>query len=138
IASLAPALRATRVPPIAAVREGSVLPPSRLARFGPAVAVLVAAGGLVLICVGGFVSALSTRPRLLVVGVWMLALFVGVALVAPSVTRPLALVLGWPATRIGGAAGRLARSNAMRNPARTASTVAALMIGLALVTAFAV
>ena len=47
-------------------------------------------------------------------------------------------MLGWPATRIGGAAGTLARSNAMRNPARTASTAAALMIGLALVTAFAV
>jgi putative ABC transport system permease protein len=47
-------------------------------------------------------------------------------------------VLGWPATRIAGAVGTLARSNAMRNPARTASTAAALMIGLALVTAVAV
>src|SRR6185312_6483863 len=38
LASLRPARRATRVPPIAAVREGSVLPPSRWARFGPATA----------------------------------------------------------------------------------------------------
>jgi putative ABC transport system permease protein len=52
--------------------------------------------------------------------------------------RPLAEVLGWPATRIGGVAGVLARSNSMRNPSRTASTAAALMIGLALVTAVAV
>ena len=47
-------------------------------------------------------------------------------------------MLGWPATRIGGAAGALARDNARRNPQRTASTAAALMIGLALVTFVAV
>jgi putative ABC transport system permease protein len=46
----------------------------------------------------------------------------------------MASVLGWPGARFGGAAGRLARGNAMRNPSRTASTAAALMIGLALVT----
>ena len=138
LASLRPALRATRIPPIAAVREGSVLPPSRLARFGPEIALLVCAGAVALICLGAFVSGLATGPRLLLVGVGVLAVFVGVAMAAPTVARPLALVLGWPATRIGGAAGRLARSNATRNPSRTASTAAALMIGLALVTAFAV
>ncbi len=47
---------------------------------------------------------------------------------------PLAHVLGWPATRFGGAAGLLARDNSRRNPQRTASTASALMIGLALVT----
>jgi len=54
------------------------------------------------------------------------------------VTPSLARVLGWPATRLGGTAGRLARANAVRNPPRTASTAAALMIGLALVTTVAV
>jgi putative ABC transport system permease protein len=67
LASVIPAVRATRVPPIAAVREGSMLPPSRLARFGPAVAVIVAAGAIALICTGAFVSALSTGPRLLLI-----------------------------------------------------------------------
>jgi putative ABC transport system permease protein len=57
-----------------------------------------------------------------------------VAMLAKTLVRPLASVLGWPASRIGGAAGGLARANAMRNPARTASTASALMIGLALVT----
>jgi ABC-type antimicrobial peptide transport system permease subunit len=42
--------------------------------------------------------------------------------------------LGWPATKVAGAAGRLARENSRRNPQRTASTASALMIGLALVT----
>ena len=35
IATVGPALRATRVPPIAAVREGSTLPPSRFAPIAP-------------------------------------------------------------------------------------------------------
>src|SRR5436190_2196829 len=67
-------------------------------------------------------------------GLGALLIFVGVALVSSSVVVPLARVPGWPATRIGGAAGTLARDNARRNPPRTASTAAALMIGLALVT----
>jgi putative ABC transport system permease protein len=84
--------------------------------------------------VGLFVSSLSTGPRLLFVGVGAVALFIGVAMLAPRLVPPLAQVLGWPATKLGGAAGKLARSNASRNPARTASTASALMIGLALVT----
>jgi ABC-type antimicrobial peptide transport system permease subunit len=71
-------------------------------------------------------------------GAGALLLFVGVALISAWLVRPLAVVLGWPATKIGGSAGRLARSNAIRNPGRTASTAAALMIGIALVTFVAV
>ena len=65
-------------------------------------------------------------------------MFVGVAMVASRVVRPLAYVLGAPGARFGGTAGRLARQNAVRNPARTASTAAAVMIGLALITFVAV
>ena len=46
--------------------------------------------------------------------------------------------MGWPAKRAGGVAGELAGANAVRNPGRTASTAAALMIGLTLVTVVAV
>jgi len=49
--------------------------------------------------------------------------------------RGVAAVVGRPAALLGGAAGRLARDNAMRNPGRTAATASALMIGVALVTA---
>ena len=133
-AALRPAIRATRVPPIAAVREGAILPPSRLARFGLPVALLTIAGSVALMLVGLFVSSLSTTQRLLAIGVGAAAIFLGVAMLAPKLVPPLARVLGWPATRIGGSAGTLARSNSMRNPARTATTSAALMIGLALVT----
>jgi putative ABC transport system permease protein len=133
-AALRPALRATRVPPIAAVREGAVLPPSRFARFGLAAAVSTISVAFALMLVGVLVGSLSTGQRLLAVGVGAVALFLGVAMLAPTLVPPLARVLGWPAARLGGAAGSLARGNAVRAPARTASTASALMIGLALVT----
>lgn len=138
IAALRPALRATRVPPISAVREGAVLPPSRLARFSLPFALASMVGALALMLVGALLGGGSTTLRLLLVGVGTVVMFLGVATLAPRLVPPLARVLGWPATRMGGAAGRLARSNASRNPARTASTAFALMIGLALVTAVGV
>ena len=134
LASLRPARRATRVPPIAAVREGSVLPPSRFARFGPVTALVVLVVAIVLVSLGSLASGLATAPRLLAIGLGVLLLFFGVSMNASRVVRPLANVLGWPAREIGGAPGILARDNASRNPARTASTASALMIGLALVT----
>jgi putative ABC transport system permease protein len=133
-AALRPALRSTRVPPIAAVREGAVLPPSRFARFGVYAAVGTITVSIALMLIGLFVSGLSTGLRLLAIGIGAAVLFLGVAMLAPKLVPPLVRVLGWPAARFGGAAGRLAQSNAVRNPARTASTASALMIGLALVT----
>ena len=52
--------------------------------------------------------------------------------------RRLVRVVGWPARRVGGLAGELAGANAVRNPSRTASTAAALMIGITLVTVVSV
>ncbi len=139
IASVTPAVRATRVPPIAAVREGFVLPPGRLHRLGPIVAAAVIIVSVALVAVGAFVHhGIPTGDRLLMLGVGVLGSFVGVAMIASRIVRPLASVLGMPARRVGGVAGELARANSMRNPARTASTAAALMIGLALVTIVAV
>jgi putative ABC transport system permease protein len=138
IASLRPARRATRVPPIAAVREGSVLPESRWARYGPATALVVLLVAIALVSLGSLASGLATGPRLLAIGVGVLLLFFGVSMNAPKIVRPLANVLGWPTQHIGGAPAILARDNASRNPARTASTASALMIGLALVTFVAI
>jgi len=134
LAAVRPALRATRVPPIAAVREGAVLPPSRFARFTTHAALVTIAAAVAVILVGLLVAGLSTAVRLIAVGVGAVALFMGVAMLAPALVPPLARVLGWPAARLGGSAGGLARANSIRNPARTASTASALMIGLALVT----
>jgi putative ABC transport system permease protein len=134
LAAIRPALRSTRVPPIAAVREGAVLPPSRFARFGKSAAVATISAAVALLLVGLLVGGLSTAVRLIALGLGTVLVFIGVAMLAPSLVPPLVRVLGWPATRIGGSAGTLARGNAGRNPGRTASTASALMIGLALVT----
>jgi putative ABC transport system permease protein len=134
LAAIRPALRSTRVPPIAAVREGAVLPPSRFARFGRQAAVATITAAVALLLVGLLVSGLSTGLRLTMLGLGTIVLFLGVSMLAPTLVPPLVKVLGWPAKRFGGGAGMLAQGNASRNPGRTASTASALMIGLALVT----
>jgi putative ABC transport system permease protein len=138
LASLRPAIRATRVPPIAAVREGATLPESRFHRFRTLGSLVTIALGFAALLYGLFAGGLGTTQLLAWMGVGALLIFVGVALFAQRLIRPLAQLLGWPATQIGGAAGKLARDNARRNPQRTASTASALMIGLALVTLVAV
>jgi putative ABC transport system permease protein len=133
LASLRPALRATRVPPIAAVREGFVMPPGRFARYRTLFGVVVTAIGLGLLALGIFTSG-PIAQHLIALGLGLLLLFLGVATFAPRIVPALASVLGWPGAKISGAPGALARDNAMRNPSRTASTAAAVMIGLGLVT----
>jgi putative ABC transport system permease protein len=133
-ASLRPAVRATRVPPIAAVREGATLPESRFARFRLPASILLTVLGFAGLVWGLFAPDLGTAGVLLFMLGGALLVFFGIALLSVRLVRPLAAALGWPATRIGGAAGRLARDNSQRNPQRTASTASALMIGLALVT----
>ena len=138
LASLRPAIRATRVPPIAAVREGATLPESRFARYRTVGALVLSALGFAALIFGLFGSGLSTTQILLFMGLGALLVFFGVALFASRLVPAMATALGWPAAQAGGAAGKLARGNAKRNPQRTASTAAALMIGLALVTLVAV
>jgi putative ABC transport system permease protein len=138
VAGLAPAIRATRVPPIAAVREGATLPPSRWARFTPWVGALVTVLGIVLLVYGALVDDLGVAQRLVSLGIGVLVLFIGFSMVSRYLIRPLARALGWPGVKLGGAAGSLARQNAMRNPVRTSRTAAALMIGLALISFVAI
>jgi putative ABC transport system permease protein len=137
VAGLFPALRATSVPPIAAVREGT-LPRSPLAPYAPYVAGAAIALGVGLLAFGLFANGLSVTRVLLLLALGCLVLFIGVALISSRLVTPLASILAWPAGRVAGAAGRLARQNSMRNPGRTAATASALMIGLALVTFVAV
>jgi putative ABC transport system permease protein len=138
VAGIVPGVRATRVPPIAAVREGATLPPSRWHRVAPWIAALTTLAGIALLLYGTLVDGVGVAERLTALGVGCLILFIGVAGLSSRVVKPLARVLGWPAERIAGVAGRLARENSIRNPSRTAATAAALMIGLALITFVAV
>jgi putative ABC transport system permease protein len=133
LASLRPALRATRVEPIAAVREGATLPEGRFAKYRTAGSATAAALGFAALLLGLFVVH-GTGGVLALMGAGTVLVFIGVALLSARIVPMLATWLGWPATKIAGAIGRLARDNARRNPQRTASTASALMIGLALVT----
>jgi putative ABC transport system permease protein len=90
LASLRPALRATRVPPIAAVREGATLPESRFAHWRTPGALLLAALGVGALLFGLFKDGLGTIGVLAWLGVGALALFSGVALFASRIVRPLA------------------------------------------------
>ncbi|MFL5862396.1 MAG: ABC transporter permease [Solirubrobacteraceae bacterium] len=137
LASLRPAVRATRVDPIAAVREGATLPEGRLSRYRTAGSAATAILGVIALVLGLFVAS-GTGAVLILMGIGAVLIFIGVALLSARIVPTLASWLGWPATRIAGTIGELARDNTIRNPQRTASTASALMIGLALVTFVAV
>lgn len=130
LASLAPALRATRVAPIAAMREGLSEGEGRRRRPYVAVLLLVAGIGLLL---GGLFGGGSGGQAASLLGLGAAVVFLAVALLSPRLVRPLAAAIGRPLQGAFGLSGRLARENATRNPARTAVTAAALMIGVALV-----
>jgi putative ABC transport system permease protein len=132
IASLSPARRATRIAPVAALREGATLPP-RLGARKPAIPITILVVGAAL-SLAGAVGVGSLGQSMILVGVGALALFLGVIMIAGRLVRPLVAIVGGPARRFGGPPGRLASGNSTRNTTRTATTAAALMIGLALVT----
>jgi putative ABC transport system permease protein len=136
LAGFVPALRATRVPPIAAVREGAVI--ERRKRLGPVAGVALFGIASALIAYATLGGHLGSGKSLLALAGGTLLGLLGVAGFAPALVTTLAAVVGIPARRLGGAAGQLAAENATRNPARTASTAAALMIGIALVSFVAV
>lgn len=125
LSGLAPAIRATRVPPVAALREGAVLPRSKGARF-------ITPGGAVLTILGvaALAGGLFGGADVVLVGLGAALVFLGVALLSPKLVPPLAGVIG---RMFPGVVGRLARENAVRLPGRTAVTAAALMIGVTLV-----
>src|SRR5439155_22191885 len=137
LAGLFPALRATRVPPISAVREGAVLPVGRFHRYKPYVAGCLIAFAVLAIG-AGILSGCGAKAVLDPAAGGMLLLFIGFAMISSHLVAPLIRIVGAPARRLGGSMGRLASANAGRNPSRTAATAAALMIGLALVTFVAV
>ncbi len=127
-AAVFPALRASRVPPIAALRTVAVEPKPPVIRIVVGIGIL---GLGVLNLVGGLTQGGDTA--LFGVGGGALLIFIGVAVLGPAFARPAVRLLAWPLPRLRGITGTLARENAARNPRRTSTTAAALMIGVALV-----
>ncbi len=139
LSSLVPALRSTRVPPIAALHAFTPAPSRRRRLLGLAVSLLLGAAGLAAVLFGLFGSAGSGTAAGLIGG-GAVVIVLAVSLFSPRLVPPLAAIAGWPLERLRKLIGRLSRENAQRNPSRTAVTAAALMIGLtvvAFVTVFA-
>jgi len=128
-ASLAPAVKATRVAPVAALRSAA------LATTGPIGARRLASGAVLL---GGGLALLLTGGTAILVGAGGLACFIGVVTVAPLTVEPMAHVIGWGLRWLPGRAGSLAERNSVRSPRRVAATAASLMIGLTVISGIAV
>jgi len=126
VSSIAPARRASRIPPMAALRGAGMEQGGSLRRRSVTGAVVTTLGGAAMLW-GLFADTIA------LVGVGAALVFVGVALLSPLATKPMARAIGAPFPRIAGVSGKLGRQNAMRNPRRTAATSAALTVGLGLV-----
>ena len=133
VAALVPALRATRVTPMAALRESELQDSKPRSRAVTAVALVVGCAGLAMMLIGLFGGIEDSGSAAGLLGGGAALMLFGVSLFSPRLVRPLASLTGRPLERLRGLTGRLARENAMRKPGRTATTAAALMIGLALV-----
>jgi putative ABC transport system permease protein len=129
VSSIAPARRASRIPPMAALRSGGVEQggPLRKRTIGGIVVAVLGGAALLDGLFGGVDNGLP------LVGLGAALVFVAVALLSPLAAGPMARVIGAPFARFTGLSGRLGRQNAMRNPRRTAATAAALTVGLGLV-----
>ncbi|HEY2131308.1 MAG TPA: FtsX-like permease family protein [Streptosporangiaceae bacterium] len=128
VAAFAPARRASRIPPVAALQDAAA-EPRQLSAWRAARGGLLTAAGAAVLSWGLFAQ---TGNRVAAVGGGAVAVFVGVAMLGPFAARPVSRLLGAPLAARG-ATGKLARQNAMRNPARTSATAAALMVGVTLV-----
>ena len=131
VAALVPARRATKVLPVEALREstpGAEKPSKRRAFIG---LTILGTG------VAGILAALYGGADMRLFGIGLVAALVGVMVSLPLAVRPLAALIATP-LKLRGMPGELAKQNALRNPRRTASTAAALMIGLTLVVSMGV
>ena len=132
LATISPARKATRVPPIAAVREGATLAPSRIAS-SPVTARVVLGVAVVALALGLF-GGLAVGPTLGLIGLGCILLFVGVGLIASRLVKPLRPPSGHRGSASAACRGSWPERTRRATPTRTARTAGALMIGLALVT----
>jgi putative ABC transport system permease protein len=129
LSAIVPARKASRVPPLAAIRDVAV---EHRWQFGRRLVIgtVITIGGAALMLYALFGTPDNTVAF---VGLGAIAIFIGMFVVGPVIARPLSHWIGAPLPPTRGVTGALARENAMRNPRRTAATAAALMIGVALV-----
>lgn len=136
VAAWLPTRAVTRVSPLAALRPDNPVGVATAAgRFRIMFAMAMIIGG-----VAALVAAIANEDATIAV-LLMLAggalSFVGVLLLGPLLVPALLRLVGRLISRRGpnGAVARLATGNSVRNPRRTATTAASLMVGVTLTTA---
>ncbi|MFE0460089.1 ABC transporter permease [Kitasatospora sp. NPDC058965] len=134
VSAVLPALRAARIPPVAAMSSGDLPSSQKSLVVRNSVGAVIAGGGTALILWG---SSAGSAGKWWVAGGAVFAL-IGTFVLIPLLSRPLIALVGPVLGRVFGVSGKLARQNAVRNPRRTAATAAALTIGLTLVSALTV
>ncbi len=130
VAAFVPAIRATRVPPLAALRDVAV-DRSGASRSRLVLGVVVLLAGAVLLS-SAWTSDGDT-DAIAAVGLGALFVIVGAIVIGPVLAGPTVRLLGAALPRLRGITGRLATENAVRSPKRTSATASALIIGVALV-----
>ncbi len=132
LSAFGPARKASSVAPIAAMQDSVDAPRASDTRRNLTGA-LVMAAGVAVGTFGLFGDISGTASRIALLGGGAVLTFVGLSFASPAVAHPLISAVGLPLRTLG-TAGSLSTQNAGRNPRRTASTAASLMVGLALVT----
>ncbi len=130
LSAMVPAVRASRVSPLAAMRDVAVERTTRL-RIRLVLATGVAALGAL-----SLVNGVTGEGGILAVGLGVLLVFIAAVLFGPAFARPTVTLIGAPLPAVKGVVGQLARENAARNPKRTAATASALLIGVAIIAFF--
>ncbi|MFJ6775572.1 ABC transporter permease [Kitasatospora sp. NPDC091257] len=136
VAAWFPARRASRISPMAALRDHGTPAEGRANLVRTVLGLLLTAGGGALLALGARAEKAATGGQYLGLGVVLT--LIGFVVLGPLLASAVVRVLGALLPALFGPSGKLAQRNAMRNPRRTGATAAALMIGLALVIASAV
>ena len=136
VAAWLPARRASRVSPMAALRDAGTPGDARAGRIRATVGLLLTGAGAASLGVAATADEASDGSAFLALG--LLGTLVGAVVVAPLLASWVVRVLNAVVLWAFGPVGRLAGRNARRNPRRTGATASALMIGLALVSGLAV
>ena len=131
LAAAGPAVRASRVAPLAALR-GAELDRTGVSPSRALAGAVLAGGGAVTATAGAVAGAAGLA------GAGAAALLVGAIVLGPVVAVPAGRAIAGPLTRLRGVTGAMAGRNAVRSPRRTAATASALLIGVGVVTLFTV
>lgn len=136
LAAYAPARRAGGIPPVAAMREEFATVAASNLRRRTALGIVVGVLGIGATVVAGTSDSAATSASM--TGIALVAMCAAAMLTAPVLFRWVVVPLGRLVGAPFGTVGQLARTNAVRNPRRTAATAFALTLGLVLVAGIAV